>query len=47
MEPFALGGEAAVQNIQLRCRAHHVFEAALAFGDGLPLLCRDESPVFA
>ena len=38
---------ACPQNIQLRCRAHNVFEAALAFGEGPPLLCREESAAFA
>ena len=47
VEPFALGGEATVQNIQLRCRAHNAFEADLAFSEGLPLLCRDEAAAFA
>lgn len=30
--PFAAGGPADVANIQLRCRAHNVFEAELFFG---------------
>jgi hypothetical protein len=35
-EPHAIGGEATVANISLRCRAHNVYEAQLAFGLGLP-----------
>jgi hypothetical protein len=31
-EPYAIGGEATVANISLRCRAHNVYEAQLAFG---------------
>jgi len=31
-EPYALGGEATVENIALRCRAHNVYEAELIFG---------------
>jgi hypothetical protein len=31
-EPFALGGEATVENVALRCRAHHAYETELAFG---------------
>ena len=31
-EPYAIGGEATVDNISLRCRAHNVYEAKLAFG---------------
>ena len=33
VEPYAAGGEATVQNIALRCRAHNVYEARLFFGD--------------
>lgn len=33
VRPFAMGGSATVENIQLRCRAHNAFEAALLFGD--------------
>lgn len=32
VKPFADGGEATVENIQLRCRAHNVYEADLYFG---------------
>ncbi len=31
--PFALGGEASLDNIQLRCRRHNAYEARLYFGD--------------
>jgi hypothetical protein len=34
VEPFAEGGLATVENIQLRCRAHNLYEASLFFGDG-------------
>lgn len=30
--PFALGGLATVENIELRCRAHNAYEATLFFG---------------
>jgi len=30
--PYSLGGEATVENIQLRCRAHNGFEAERCFG---------------
>ena len=30
--PFVRGGEATVENISLRCRAHNVYEAELLFG---------------
>jgi hypothetical protein len=32
--PHALGGEATVANIQLRCRSHNAYEARLYFGGG-------------
>ena len=35
VEPYAAGGEATVQNIELRCRAHNAYEARLFFGDGV------------
>jgi hypothetical protein len=34
LEPFAEGGLATVENIQLRCKAHNLYEASLIFGDG-------------
>ena len=33
--PFAAGGAADAGNIQLRCRAHNMFEAELFFGPGM------------
>jgi hypothetical protein len=41
VEPYALGGPATVENIQLRCRAHNAFEAALLFAADDPILARD------
>ena len=32
VQPFAAGGPATVENIELRCRAHNVYEAELASG---------------
>jgi hypothetical protein len=32
LDPYALGGEATVQNISLRCRAHNAYEAEAWFG---------------
>jgi hypothetical protein len=34
--PYAAGGEARVETISLRCRAHNLYEAVLDFGDRLP-----------
>jgi 5-methylcytosine-specific restriction endonuclease McrA len=41
--PFAAGGSATTDNIQLRCRAHNSYEAELFFG---PLLAREEAAAF-
>ena len=35
VEPYATGGGATAENIQLRCRAHNQYEARLFFGDTL------------
>jgi hypothetical protein len=32
--PYAVGGEASVENIQLRCQAHNAYEADLFYGAG-------------
>jgi hypothetical protein len=32
--PYAMGGEATIENIQLRCRAHNGYEAGLVYGAG-------------
>jgi 5-methylcytosine-specific restriction endonuclease McrA len=32
VKPFAAGGESTVENIELRCRAHNVYESEQAFG---------------
>lgn len=34
VEPLAEGGQATVANIQLRCKAHNLYEASLFFGEG-------------
>ena len=39
--PYAAGGQAVVENVELRCRAHNVHEAEQYFGDRLPLLVRE------
>ena len=44
VEPYAVGGPAAVENVSLRCRAHNAYEAELYFGERLPLLVREASP---
>ena len=31
--PFAAGGPSTVDNLQLRCRAHNAYQAAIDFGD--------------
>jgi hypothetical protein len=32
LEPYAVGGDATADNIELRCRAHNTHEARLYFG---------------
>ena len=32
VEPYAVGGAATVENVELRCRAHNAYEARLFFG---------------
>jgi hypothetical protein len=41
--PFAAGGSATTENIELRCRAHNIHAAELFFGS---LLAREESAIF-
>ncbi len=36
-EPYAIGGEATVANISLRCKAHNLYESELAFGSRMPV----------
>jgi len=36
LRPFAVGGEATVENVQLRCRRHNDYEARLDFGRSGP-----------
>jgi hypothetical protein len=33
LQPYSLGGEATLANLQLRCRSHNAYEARLWFGD--------------
>lgn len=43
--PYAAGGQAIVENLELRCRAHNAYEAEQYFG--LPLSVREEAgPMF-
>jgi hypothetical protein len=39
--PYGAGGGSAVKNIELRCRAHNLYEAEEYFGSRLPLLIRE------
>jgi hypothetical protein len=41
--PFAEGGAATADNIQLRCRAHNAYEAEQFFG---PLVAREIGPPY-
>ena len=46
-EPYSLGGEATVENISLRCRAHNVYEAELIFGPYDPSRVRETPAAYA
>jgi len=37
LKPYALGGEATVEGIELRCRRHNLHEAELVFGPRIPI----------
>ncbi len=43
LRPFAVGGEATIDNIELRCRAHNAYEAGLFYG-GLRDVSRVQEP---
>ncbi|MEX1129879.1 MAG: HNH endonuclease signature motif containing protein [Vicinamibacterales bacterium] len=43
--PFAAGGLATVDNIQVRCASHNRYEATLFFGDDSPRLAVDRAEV--
>ena len=47
VQPHAVGGPPVVDNIELRCRAHNVYEAEQFFGRRWPLLAREaERPLY-
>ena len=41
VRPYADGGASVVENLELRCRAHNVYEAEKYLGNRLPLLVRE------
>ena len=41
VEPYAAGGAATAENIQLRCRAHNAYEASRFFGGEWPAFVRE------
>ena len=43
LQPYAAGGLTVVENLELRCRAHNLYEAERYFGDRLPLLARESA----
>jgi hypothetical protein len=45
-EPYAAGGAATVDNIELRCRQHNQFEAVLYFGDNRPDAVRERMAAY-
>jgi hypothetical protein len=47
VEAYALGGQATVGGIQLRCRAHNAYEAERVFGPRGPLVLRERLAMYA
>lgn len=45
-DPFAMGGEATADNIELRCAAHNRYEAELFFGVNYPGIVREVRPIW-
>ena len=41
--PYAAGGSATVENLQLRCTAHNKYEAEYFFGPPQPLFVRESA----
>jgi hypothetical protein len=41
VHPYAEGGAAIAENVEIRCRAHNQYEAERYFGDRMPLLVRE------
>ena len=46
-DPYAMGGEATADNIELRCAAHNRYEAELFFGVNYPGIVREVRPVWS
>ncbi|HEY6101868.1 MAG TPA: hypothetical protein VI007_01445, partial [bacterium] len=44
--PYSVGGDARVENIELRCRAHNRYEAELFFGPQGSLMVREANPAY-
>ena len=44
--PYAAGGAASVDNLQLRCKPHNAYEAEQYFGPREPWLLREDAAVF-
>ena len=47
LQPYADGGATTAENLELRCRAHNVYEAERYFGDRWPLLAREDGLRYA
>jgi HNH endonuclease len=46
VRPYADGGATEVENLELRCRAHNMYEAEQYFGSRLPLLVREAGAAY-
>ena len=42
--PYAMGGEATVENIQVRCKMHNQYESELEFGPRTPVVREEPAP---
>jgi hypothetical protein len=47
VQPYAAGGAATAENVQLRCRSHNAYEASLFFGCEGPDLVRESKAAYA
>jgi hypothetical protein len=46
VDPHILGGAPTEENIELRCRAHNVYESELLFGPFDPAVVRETPPMY-
>jgi hypothetical protein len=47
VRPFAAGGEAASENLELRCRTHNTYEAEQYFSPAQPWILKEAPALFS